>query len=57
MLFGRFAAKIFWAAWRLACPFLFFEDVRSPAMFAMLFVVSEWFTGWYLAFNFQASDQ
>ncbi|CAM9122099.1 unnamed protein product [Sphacelaria rigidula] len=48
-------AKVFWAAWRLASPFLFFEGVGTPALFVTLFVISEWFTGWYLAFNFQVS--
>lgn len=32
---------------------MFFEGVDSPLMFTALFLVSEWMTGYYLAFNFQ----
>lgn len=50
----RWLSKAFWATWRIAVPFLFFEGVSSPLTFVALFVTAEWMTGWYLAFNFQA---
>lgn len=49
----RWASKLFWALWRIVAPFVFFEGVDSPLMFTALFLVSEWMTGYYLAFNFQ----
>ena len=33
---------------------MFFEGVNRPLVFGALFLVSEWMTGYYLAFNFQA---
>ena len=33
---------------------MFFEGDNRPLIFATLFLVSEWITGYYLAFNFQA---
>lgn len=49
----RFAAKLFWAFWRFVVPYKFFEGVSSPLVFLALFIVSEFTTGYYLAFNFQ----
>lgn len=49
----RWGSKIFWALWRIVVPLKFFEGVGSPLVFAALFLVSEWMTGYYLAFNFQ----
>lgn len=49
----RWGSKIFWALWRIVMPLKFFEGVDSPLMFTALFLVSEWMTGYYLAFNFQ----
>ena len=49
----RWGSKIFWALWRIVLPLKFFEGVGSPLLFTALFLVSEWMTGYYLAFNFQ----
>ncbi|CAB1113975.1 unnamed protein product [Ectocarpus sp. CCAP 1310/34] len=48
-------SKVFWALWRICLPLAFFEGVNTPLMFTALFLVSEWMTGYYLAFNFQVS--
>ena len=37
--------------WRIVLP-LYFFNISIP-QFAALFMVSEWMTGYYLAFNFQ----
>lgn len=49
----RWLSKVFWACWRIGVPFTLFEGVDRPLVFAALFLVSEWMTGYYLAFNFQ----
>ncbi|CAN0020798.1 unnamed protein product [Ectocarpus fasciculatus] len=49
------SSKVFWALWRICLPLAFFEGVNTPLMFTALFLVSEWMTGYYLAFNFQVS--
>lgn len=49
----RWSAKVFWALWRICLPLALFEGVNTPLMFTALFLVSEWMTGYYLAFNFQ----
>ncbi|CAM9556494.1 unnamed protein product [Ascophyllum nodosum] len=48
-------SKAFWAAWRIVLPLAFFEGVSGPWTFIALLLVSEWMTGYYLAFNFQVS--
>jgi hypothetical protein len=37
--------------WRIALPLYYFDI--SVAQFTALFLISEWMTGYYLAFNFQ----
>ncbi|CAM9286217.1 unnamed protein product [Phaeothamnion confervicola] len=51
--FQLFFAKAVWAAWRIGVPLAVFGV--PPAQFWALFVLSEWITGYYLAFNFQVS--
>jgi hypothetical protein len=40
-----------WMLWRIALPLYYFDI--SVAQFTALFLISEWMTGYYLAFNFQ----
>ena len=40
-----------WMLWRIALPLYYFDI--SVAEFTALFLISEWMTGYYLAFNFQ----
>lgn len=57
MVLIRWASKAFWATWRIAVPFMFFEGVNRPLTFLALFLVTEWMTGYYLAFNFQVHSE
>jgi hypothetical protein len=47
--------KLFWATWRLALPLLHPAFHISQARFWGLFMISEFVTGYFLAFNFQVS--
>mmetsp|Transcript_3131 Transcript_3131/g.4816 ORF Transcript_3131/g.4816 Transcript_3131/m.4816 type:complete len:480 (-) Transcript_3131:30-1469(-) len=46
-------AKSVWVLWRIVIPLQFFEITAFE--YAALFLLSEWVTGYYLAFNFQVS--
>eukprot|EP00611_Tribonema_gayanum_P013836 TRINITY_DN25059_c0_g1_i1.p1 TRINITY_DN25059_c0_g1~~TRINITY_DN25059_c0_g1_i1.p1 ORF type:complete len:507 (-),score=108.53 TRINITY_DN25059_c0_g1_i1:413-1861(-) len=46
-------SKIVWALWRVVLPLKCFDI--SQGQFWALFLVSEWMTGYFLAFNFQVS--
>ncbi|EKU21754.1 delta 5 fatty acid desaturase [Nannochloropsis gaditana CCMP526] len=47
--------KMFWAGWRIAFPLLSPSFHTGWAAFSALFLVSEFMTGYFLAFNFQVS--
>jgi fatty acid desaturase len=46
-------SKIVWVCWRIAVPLKLFDI--SITQYALLFLLSEWITGYFLAFNFQVS--
>eukprot|EP01060_Flectonema_neradi_P036128 TRINITY_DN6873_c4_g1_i1.p1 TRINITY_DN6873_c4_g1~~TRINITY_DN6873_c4_g1_i1.p1 ORF type:complete len:472 (+),score=75.60 TRINITY_DN6873_c4_g1_i1:81-1496(+) len=50
---GWFVVKAAWIMWRVVYPIVFLGV--PVAWYLFLFVVSDFITGWYLAFNFQVS--
>ncbi|CAM9114501.1 unnamed protein product [Discosporangium mesarthrocarpum] len=48
-------SKAFWAAWRFGIPLMYFEGLGGAKTMILLALLSEWMTGYYLAFNFQVS--
>lgn len=53
MWFELVFTKLFWAAWRIVLPLMHPAFHTSLGSFCALFMISEFVTGYFLAFNFQ----